>query len=412
MNTLIFLLILAVTSLALDQRTASRGSSCPTDQVCATRKSCKYWVDRENSVKSLSEQNPQRKKYISDARNAICNRAERAVCCPIDDGIDPDCNMDCSMDACNGLPKQDECGYVTLPPSNIIGGEDASLGEFTFITLIGEPRGSGIIWKCGGTLINRWWVVTAAHCIGKNWSDHKIRLGEHTIDTNPDCLDNGRVCMDEVQDLPVKKAIVHPDYNPNLYNNVINDIALIMLSKPANIADLIGVTTACLPTDENIAARLLKVNNLRDGLVGKRLLVAGWGFTEYDPVGPKTYEGVTDDSKAPSNVLQKLNVPVLSNQDCAEMWDLPNNTIESSKICAGGELNKDSCKGDSGSPLLASEFLPNGEVTEDNSKQWFLMGIVSYGSSYCGKGRPAVHTRVQDFIPWIRQVIGNDKCPM
>ena len=50
-------------------------------------------------------------------------------------------------------------------------------------------------------------------------------------------------------------------------------------------------------------------------------------------------------------------------------------------------------KGDSGSPLLASEFLPNGEVTEDNSKQWFLMGIVSYGSSYCGKGRPAVHTR-------------------
>ena len=73
-------------------------------------------------------------------------------------------------------------------------------------------------------------------------------------------------------------------------------------------------------------------------------MVAGWGFTEYDPVGPKTYEGVTDDSKAPSNVLQKLNVPVLSNQDCAEMWDLPNNTIESSKICAGGELNKDSCK--------------------------------------------------------------------
>ena len=61
--------------------------------------------------------------------------------------------------------------------------------------------------------------------------------------------------MDEVQDIPVKKvihriefidilshgiyvlqAIVHPDYNPNLYNNVINDIALIMLSKPANIA--------------------------------------------------------------------------------------------------------------------------------------------------------------------------------
>ena len=119
MNTLIFLLILAVTSLALDQRTASGGSSCPTGQVCATRVSCKYWVDRESSVQNLSGQNPLRKKYIRDAKNAICNKAERAVCCPIDDGIDPDCNMDCSMDACNGLSK-DECGYVVTPPSNII----------------------------------------------------------------------------------------------------------------------------------------------------------------------------------------------------------------------------------------------------------------------------------------------------
>ena len=74
-------------------------------------------------------------------------------------------------------------------------------------------------------------------------------------------------------------------------------------------------------------------------------MVAGWGFTEYDPVGPKTYEGVTDDSKAPSNVLQKLKMPVLSNEDCAEKWGLTNSTIESSKICAGGELNKrDVCR--------------------------------------------------------------------
>ena len=60
--------------------------------------------------------------------------------------------------------------------------------------------------------------------------------------------------MDKVQDIPVQKvshkiqywpsilmnhflkAIKHPDYDPNLYNNVINDIALIMLSQPANIA--------------------------------------------------------------------------------------------------------------------------------------------------------------------------------
>ena len=153
--------------------------------------------------------------------------------------------------------------------------------------------------------------------------------------------------------------------------------------------------------------------SFRDGLVGKNLLVAGWGFTELDPILPKIYEGVTNDSKAPSNVLQKLKMPVLSNEDCAEKWGLTNSTMESSKICAGGERNKDSCrvkmmgeqlsivlsflfiysKGDSGGPLLASEFLPNGDVSEDTNKQWFLMGIVSYGSKYCGKGRPTVNTR-------------------
>ena len=84
----------------------------------------------------------------------------------------------------------------------------------------------------------------------------------------------------------------------------------------------------------------------RDDLVGKRLLVAGWGFTEYDPVlkGQNKFEGVTNDSKAPSNVLQKLKMPVLTNEDCAEMLDLPYGSIESSQICAGGELDKDSCR--------------------------------------------------------------------
>ena len=73
-------------------------------------------------------------------------------------------------------------------------------------------------------------------------------------------------------------------------------------------------------------------------------MVAGWGFTEFDPVGPKFFQGVTNDSKAPSNVLQKLKMPVLSNEDCAERWDQPKGTIEPYQICAGGELNKDSCR--------------------------------------------------------------------
>jgi len=410
MNNFIFLIVCVVASLALNKINPSPGSSCPTSQVCATRVSCQYWLEREKLVKNLPRNNPQVQKYIRDARDGICNKAKRAVCCPIVPDPDPiECKMDCSKDSCNGLPDKDECGYVTVPPKNILGGEDAELGEFSFMALLGEPRSGKIIWKCGATLINKWWVVTAAHCISDDISQHLVRLGEHTVNENPDCLNNG-FCMDKVQDISVKKAIVHPDYDPKLYNNVINDIALVMLSKPARIVEWeIGVTTVCLPIDDRNTARKLDVNNLKDDLVGKKLLVAGWGFTEFDPVGHPVYKGETNDSKAPSNILQKLKMPVLSNEDCGERWG-QNNSMEQTKICAGGELNKDSCKGDSGSPLLASKFLPNGALTDDNSQQWFLMGIVSYGSSYCGKGKPAVHTRVQNFIPWIRKVIGNDKC--
>ena len=49
--------------------------------------------------------------------------------------------------------------------------------------------------------------------IYNNWfglSGYKVRLGEHTINTNPDCLDN--VCMDKVQDIPVKNVIYKIQY--------------------------------------------------------------------------------------------------------------------------------------------------------------------------------------------------------
>ena len=53
---------------------------------------------------------------------------------------------------------------------------------------------------------------------------------------------------------------------------------------------------------------------------------------------------------------------------------------------------KDSCNGDSGGPLFARE------ITDD---PWVQIGLVSYGTTTCGKGVPGVYTKVSYYMDWI-----------
>ena len=55
-------------------------------------------------------------------------------------------------------------------------------------------------------------------------------------------------------------------------------------------------------------------------------------------------------------------------------------------------LGKDSCRGDSGGLLMVQEypFAP-----------WYQIGLVSFGTSYCGVGAPGVYTKITNYLPWI-----------
>ena len=130
-------------------------------------------------------------------------------------------------------------------------------------------------------------------------------------------------------------------------------------------------------------------------MAGSLPTVTGWGFQGYDPFSNKTGQGDFGDLGVGSAVQQKLAIPVLTEEECEEKYGAFR--VRDSQICAGGEVGKDSCKGDSGGGLLS-----RSDISASALRSWYLMGVVSFGSRTCGNGKPGIYTRVSHYVGWIQ----------
>ncbi|XP_022786238.1 uncharacterized protein LOC111326491 isoform X2 [Stylophora pistillata] len=240
------------------------------------------------------------------------------------------------------------CG--TRPSSTrIVGGTAAFKNSWPWQVMVKE-FGSQF---CGGSLVDLYWVITAAHCVRwKSPANLKIRVGAHY-------RTSGSVGTE--QDITVSKIIVHENYQtPKTYSN---DIALLYLEKPVVLG--VGVGLVCLPEIKNI----LPVD------LNETCWITGWG---------NLYSGGYQ-----PNTLMQASVPLVSKQRCSNVYP---GKIDDTMLCAGLDQGGiDTCQGDSGGPLVC-EF--NGT--------WYLEGITSWGYGCAQAYKYGVYAKVRALDSWIR----------
>merc|ERR1711981_499273 len=283
------------------------------------------------------------------------------------------------------------CGEY-LGAGFILGGVETKRGELPYQAVLGykSRRGRKVKYNCGGTLLNRRYVITAAHCQHKSVPRLQIAevvLGEWNLEHDPDCAGDDGGCKPgspfkpsqrfEVTAADVK---VHEGWDLSRVVDNGNDIALIRLPRLANtyIEDFDEIVSpVCLGWDNTIEVPSTKY------------IVSGWGRTNNDAYD----RGDIRVSGAHSAILQKLEVPLIDVETCRA-----NNTIfkalTEKQVCAGGIPGKDSCSGDSGGPLVA-------QGPGDFKQPKYLVGIVSFGTKKCATGYPGVYTSIDYYLDWI-----------
>uniref|UniRef100_A0A6P7FH46 Serine protease snake-like n=1 Tax=Diabrotica virgifera virgifera TaxID=50390 RepID=A0A6P7FH46_DIAVI len=126
------------------------------------------------------------------------------------------------------------------------------------------------------------------------------------------------------------------------------------------------------------------------------MTAAGWGKEEF--------------AGEASNFLLYVKLNEVATEECRNSYSdvgksvLPYGIDGDTMICAGGDMGRDTCEGDSGGPLQVK-----------NSKKYSygtgyrIVGITSFGKA-CGITRsPSVYTRVSYYLDWIERIVWSEE---
>jgi secreted trypsin-like serine protease len=218
---------------------------------------------------------------------------------------------------------------------------------------------------CGGAYIGNGFVLTAAHCIPRNVSEMRVRLGTR------DLLSGGRT-------FKVRSLVQHTRGNARQARV---DLALIQLDADPRSLRALGsrLEDVILSTDPN--AEFTQMSGLT---------ATGWGFVKPSLPGETGWVAADGSRNAKAEQLQQVVLAEADTADCTAQAQY-SAYLEKDMLCLRGLMRgTDTCAGDSGGP-----------VTSRMGGGRRLVGIVSNGVGCAYEDVPAVYVNVAEHRGWI-----------
>ncbi|XP_070264169.1 coagulation factor X-like [Myotis yumanensis] len=236
----------------------------------------------------------------------------------------------------------------------IVGERDCKDGECPWQALLIKENNESF---CGGTILNEFYILTAAHCLDQA-KLFKVRVG----DRNTEKEDENETVHE------VEVIIKHEEFDNKTFNC---DIGLLKLKTPIKFR--MNVAPACLPEKDWAESTLM---TQKSGIVS--------GFGRIHEMGRT------------SVTLKMLEVPYVDRNTCKLSTRF---SITPNMFCAGYDSKiEGACQGDDGGP----------HVTRFKDT-YFITGIISWGEGCARKGKFGVYTKVTIFLKWIERSMKKTK---